>query len=88
MALNAPIQGSAADVIKVAMLRVDAGLRAAGLRSRMLLQVHDELVLEVADAERETVEELVRREMAGAFELSVPLLASVGVGRDWDSAGH
>jgi DNA polymerase-1 len=88
MALNAPIQGSAADIIKVAMLRVDRVLRDADLRSRMLLQVHDELVLELVDAERETVETLVRREMGGAFELSVPLEVSVGVGRDWDSAGH
>jgi DNA polymerase-1 len=88
MALNAPIQGSAADIIKVAMLRVDQALRDAELRSRMLLQVHDELVLEVVDAERETVERLVRREMGGAFELSVPLEVSVGVGRDWGSAGH
>ncbi|HEX2416572.1 MAG TPA: DNA polymerase I [Micromonosporaceae bacterium] len=88
MALNAPIQGSAADIIKVAMLRVDAALRSAEMRSRMLLQVHDELVLEVVDAERETVERLVRREMAGARQMSVPLEVSVGVGRDWDSAGH
>jgi DNA polymerase-1 len=88
MALNAPIQGSAADIIKVAMLRVDRALRDADLRSRMLLQVHDELVLELVDAERETVEALVRREMGGAYELSVPLEVSVGLGRDWDSAGH
>jgi DNA polymerase-1 len=88
MALNAPIQGSAADIIKVAMLRVDAALRAAGLRSRMLLQVHDELVFEVAPGEREALEELVRREMGGAYPLSVPLEVSVGVGRDWNTAGH
>jgi DNA polymerase-1 len=88
MALNAPIQGSAADIIKVAMLRVEAALAAAGLRSRLLLQVHDELVLELVDEERETVEELVRREMAGAYELKVPLDVSVGVGGDWRSAGH
>ncbi|MEO3779019.1 DNA polymerase I [Micromonospora sp. B11E3] len=88
MALNAPIQGSAADIIKVAMLRVDAALREAGLRSRMLLQVHDELVFEVATGERETLEALVRREMGGAYPLSVPLEVSVGEGRDWNSAGH
>ncbi|MGH3713140.1 MAG: DNA polymerase I [Micromonosporaceae bacterium] len=88
MALNAPIQGSAADLIKVAMLRIDGALRAERLRSRMLLQVHDELVFEVVDAERETVEALVRREMGSAYQLSVPLEVSVGVGRDWDSAGH
>ncbi|MDQ1725403.1 MAG: polymerase [Frankiaceae bacterium] len=88
MALNAPIQGSAADIIKIAMLRVAEELTAAGLRSRLLLQVHDELVLEVASGERETVEELVRREMGGAYDLCVPLDVSVGVGRTWDDAGH
>ncbi|HEX6968076.1 MAG TPA: DNA polymerase I [Micromonosporaceae bacterium] len=88
MALNAPIQGSAADIIKAAMLRIDAALRDRGLRSRMLLQVHDELVFEVAPGERETLEELVRREMGGAYPLSVPLEVSVGVGADWNSAGH
>jgi DNA polymerase-1 len=88
MALNAPIQGSAADIIKVAMLRVDRALRDTGLRSRMLLQVHDELVFEVAPGEQEQLTDLVRREMGGAYELSVPLDVSVGVGRDWDSADH
>jgi len=88
MALNAPIQGSAADIIKVAMLGVHRAIAAQGLRSRMLLQVHDELVLEVADGERGTVEELVRREMAGAHALSVPLEVSVGYGRSWDDAAH
>ena len=78
MALNAPIQGSAADIIKVAMLHVDTALREAGLRSRMLLQVHDELVFEVAPGEREALEALVRREMGGAYPLSVPLEVSVG----------
>ncbi len=88
MALNAPIQGSAADIIKVAMLRIDAALREAGLRSRMLLQVHDELVFEVWPGEREPLEQLVRAQMGGAYELSVPLEVSVGVGRTWDDAGH
>ncbi|MFI9640011.1 DNA polymerase I [Micromonospora sp. NPDC051925] len=88
MALNAPIQGSAADIIKVAMLRVDTALRDAGLRSRMLLQVHDELVFEVAPGEREALEALVRREMGAAYPLSVPLEVSVGEGRDWNSADH
>jgi DNA polymerase-1 len=88
MALNAPIQGSAADIIKVAMLRVDESLRTAGLRSRMLLQVHDELVFEVAPGEREDLEALVRREMGQAYPLSVPLEVSVGVGRDWNGADH
>jgi DNA polymerase-1 len=88
MALNAPIQGSAADIIKVAMLRVDAALREAGLASRMLLQVHDELVLEVAPGELEQVEALVREGMGGAVALTVPLDVSVGVGRTWEDAGH
>ena len=88
MALNAPIQGSAADVIKVAMLRVDAALSEAGLRSRMLLQVHDELVFEVAPGERAALEELVRSRMGGAYPLDVPLEVSVGAGRDWDAADH
>lgn len=88
MALNAPIQGSAADIIKVAMLHVDTALREAGLGSRMLLQVHDELVFEVAPGERESLEALVRREMGEAYPLSVPLEVSVGLGRDWNSADH
>ena len=88
MALNAPIQGSAADIIKVAMLGVDTALRERGLRSRLLLQVHDELVLEVAPGEREAVEELVRTQMGGAYQLAVGLDVSVGVGRTWDDAGH
>jgi DNA polymerase I len=88
MALNAPIQGSAADVIKVAMLRVEKAIVDEGLASRMLLQVHDELVLEVAPGERERLEELVRREMAGAAQLSVPLEVSVGIGPSWDAAAH
>ncbi|WP_171715563.1 DNA polymerase I [Metallococcus carri] len=88
MALNAPIQGSAADVIKIAMLRVHAALAEAKLDSRMLLQVHDELVLEIAPGEREQVEELVRREMGAAMDLDVPLDVSVGVGRSWHDAAH
>ncbi|MFY1703254.1 DNA polymerase I [Micromonospora sp. WMMA1923] len=88
MALNAPIQGSAADLIKLAMLHVDTALRSAGLRSRMLLQVHDELVFEVAPGEREALEALVRKEMGAAYPLSVPLEVSVGEGTDWNSADH
>ncbi|WP_138758443.1 DNA polymerase I [Modestobacter altitudinis] len=88
MALNAPIQGSAADVIKVAMLNVEKAITAEGLRSRMLLQVHDELVLEVAAGEHDVLEALVRREMAGAAQLSVPLEVSVGFGASWDDAAH
>ncbi|AYY12894.1 DNA polymerase I [Actinobacteria bacterium YIM 96077] len=88
MALNAPIQGSAADIIKVAMLGVERALREEKLRSRMLLQVHDELVLEIFPGEREAVEELVRREMGAAHQLRVPLEVSVGVGQTWQEAAH
>jgi DNA polymerase-1 len=88
MALNAPIQGSAADIIKIAMLAVERTLRDRGLASRMLLQVHDELVIEVAPGERETAEASVRAAMAGAADLSVPLDVSVGVGRSWHEAAH
>ncbi|MCK0113817.1 DNA polymerase I [Ornithinimicrobium sp. F0845] len=88
MALNAPIQGSAADIIKVAMLRVEEALRRDGLASRMLLQVHDELVLEVPASEKTTVEELVRAEMGAAVELDVPLDVSVGWGSTWHDAAH
>jgi len=88
MALNAPIQGSAADIIKVAMLHVQRALGQAGLRSRLLLQVHDELVLEIAPGEREALEELVRREMTAAISLTVPMEVSVGVGANWDDAAH
>ncbi|GAA4720876.1 DNA polymerase I [Nocardioides conyzicola] len=88
MALNAPIQGSAADLIKVAMLNVDRAVKEAGLRSRMLLQVHDELVFDVAPGERETLEALVRQQMGGAADLTVPLDVSVGFGRSWHEAAH
>lgn len=88
MALNAPIQGSPADIIKVAMLRVDTALRESGARSRQLLQVHDELVLEIAPGEAADVEALVRSEMGQAVEMDVPLDVSVGVGRSWHDAAH
>jgi DNA polymerase-1 len=87
-ALNAPIQGSAADIIKVAMIEVDNAITAAGLTSRMLLQVHDELLFEVADGEREQLEALVRDKMGGAYPLDVPLEVSVGYGPSWDTAAH
>ncbi len=87
-ALNAPIQGSAADIIKVAMINVDTALKEAELKSRMLLQVHDELLFEVADGERDAVEKLVREQMGNAYPLDVPLEVSVGYGRSWDSAAH
>ncbi len=88
MALNAPIQGSAADLIKVAMIGVERDLAERDLASRLLLQVHDELVLEIAPGEREKVEEIVRAQMGGAAQLSVPLDVSVGVGTSWHEAGH
>lgn len=88
MALNAPIQGTAADIIKVAMIDTQRAIRKAGLKSRMLLQIHDELVFEVASGEREQLEALAREHMSNAIELSVPLEVSVGVGRSWDAAAH
>ena len=87
-ALNSPIQGSAADIIKRAMIAIDGRLHGGGLASRMLLQVHDELVFEVAPGERAQLEAIVRDEMAGAADLSVPLDVHVGVGDNWDDAGH
>ena len=88
MALNAPIQGSAADVIKVAMLRVAAALPAAGLRSRMLLQEHDERICEPAPGELDDLTALGKTEMGGAAELRVPLEVSTGTGRSWSDAAH
>ncbi|MGB5111773.1 MAG: DNA polymerase I [Mycobacterium sp.] len=87
-ALNAPIQGSAADIIKVAMINVDEAVKSAGLKSRMLLQVHDELLFEVADGERGALEALVREHMGNAYPLDVPLEVSIGYGRSWDAAAH
>ncbi|GAA4084020.1 DNA polymerase I [Actinomadura miaoliensis] len=88
MALNAPIQGSAADIIKVASLNVDRALREHGLRSRMLLQVHDELVFEVAAGELDRLQELIREQMVGAYDLRAPLDVSMGTGRTWQDAAH
>lgn len=88
MALNAPIQGSAADIIKLAMLRVEKEIRAAKLASRMILQVHDELILEVAPGEAEQAEHLVRKAMGEAFQLDVALEVNVGIGQSWESAAH
>jgi len=87
-ALNAPIQGSAADVMKIALFRIHADLRAADLRSRVLLQIHDELVVEVAPGEWDAAEQIVRTQMAGAADLSVPLDVQVGHGGDWNEAAH
>ncbi|MBT5805789.1 MAG: DNA polymerase I [Candidatus Nanopelagicales bacterium] len=88
MALNAPIQGSAADIVKIAMLKVDQALQKARFQSRLLLQVHDELVLEVATGEREAVTQLVSEQMRSAAELLVPLDVNVGTGPNWDAAAH
>ena len=87
-ALNAPIQGSAADIMKIALNRIHADLREAELRSRVLLQIHDELVVEIAPGEWDRVEQIVRTQMSGAAELSVPLDVQVGAGRDWNEAAH
>ncbi|MHA3684453.1 DNA polymerase I [Leucobacter sp. HY1908] len=87
-ALNAPIQGSAADIIKRAMISVERRMREAGMRSRMLLQIHDELMFEVAAGEWDTLELIVREEMAGAAELAVPLEVQVGHGVNWNAAAH
>jgi DNA polymerase I len=88
MALNAPIQGSAADIIKQAMLNVQSALVAGNYTSRLLLQVHDELILEVVTAEVDEVSELVRTQMGSAFPLRAPLDVSVGIGRSWNEAAH
>lgn len=87
-ALNAPMQGTAADIMKKAMIDVDEAITRLGLASRMLLQVHDELVFEVAKGERETLENLVVEKMSSAASLSVPLEVQVGFGDNWDTAAH
>ena len=87
-ALNAPIQGSAADIMKTAMLGVDRALRSSGLASRVLLQVHDELVCEVAPGESKALESLVREQMSNAAELAVPLTVQAGFGESWEAAAH
>jgi len=88
MALNAPIQGSAADIIKVAMLNVARVLRSDNFESRLLLQVHDELIFEIAPGEQERLSEVVRREMENAVALSLPLSVNIGIGASWDLAAH
>ena len=87
-ALNAPIQGSAADIMKIAMIRADAALRGAGVKSRIILQIHDELVVEVAAGEADQVRALVADAMEHAVELAVPLDVSTGIGDDWQLAAH
>jgi DNA polymerase-1 len=88
MALNAPIQGSAADIIKLAMLNVQKALVEGGYTSRLLLQVHDELILEIVSKEEDAVTELVRREMGSAFPLKAPLNVGIGIGKNWNIAAH
>lgn len=87
-ALNAPMQGTAADIMKIAMIGIEQDLIALDLKSRLLLQVHDELVLEVLDSEREQVEQIVVERMAHAAQLSVPLDVQVGSGLNWNDAAH
>ena len=87
-ALNAPIQGTAADIMKIAMVRTDNALRAAGVASRVVLQIHDELVVELAPGEQDEVTGLVKDAMEHAVDLSVPLDVSTGVGANWQLAAH
>ena len=88
MALNAPIQGSAADIIKLAMLKVQGAIEKESLKSRLLLQIHDELILEVVAGEEETVSALVKREMGSAYPLKAPLDVNAGLGLTWHEAAH
>ncbi|MEY4039422.1 MAG: polymerase [Actinomycetota bacterium] len=87
-ALNAPMQGTAADIMKIAMIGIEQDLIALELKSQLLLQVHDELVLEVLDSEREQVEQIVVQRMAHAAQLSVPLDVQLGIGLNWNDAAH
>ena len=87
-ALNAPIQGSAADIIKIAMLNVSKEINENQLKSRLLLQVHDELILEVAQGEKDKLEEIVKTQMVNAYQLRVPLDVNIGFGLSWDLAAH
>ena len=88
MALNAPIQGSAADIVKLAMLGVDRALKAEKLKSRLLLQIHDELIVEVPDGEDEQVVQILRKQMGSAYELKVALDVNIGIGKNWDEGAH
>ena len=87
-ALNAPIQGSAADIMKIGLFRIHDQFAAQELRSRVLLQIHDELVIEVAPGEWDAAEQIVREGMGGAAHLTVPLDVQIGSGADWNDAGH
>jgi DNA polymerase-1 len=86
VAVNFPMQGSNADIIKVAMIRIHRRRREEGRAARLVLQVHDELLLEVPDAEVKDLKELVRQEMTGAYDLDPPLAVDVGVGENWAEA--
>jgi DNA polymerase-1 len=85
-AINAPMQGTAADLIKMAMISVDAKLQEKAMRSQMIMQVHDELVFEVADDEIDDLTQLVRDAMLNVAQLAVPLEVDIGVGENWDEA--
>ena len=85
-AMNAPIQGSAADLIKIAMLKMDQALKDADVKSKMLLQIHDELIFLVPDEELDLMQKLVKETMEYAMELKVPLKASISVGKSWYEA--
>ncbi len=86
MAINTPIQGTAADLIKLAMINIQKRLTQENLGSKMILQVHDELVFEVPDREIEAMKKLVKEEMEGVLTLSVPIKVDMGVGKNWDEA--
>jgi DNA polymerase-1 len=83
VAMNAPIQGAAADIMKLAMIKVDAALKAAGLDARIVMQVHDELVIEVKCADADMAKKIVKREMESAVTLSIPLTVDVTEGKNW-----
>ncbi len=82
-AINAPIQGSAADVIKIAMINIQARLKKENLQSKMILQVHDELVFDVLKTELDQMKEIVKTEMENAMQISVPLTVDLGTGENW-----
>jgi len=86
LATNTPVQGSAADIIKVAMINISRRLQDEGLQTKMILQVHDELLFEAPEREKDAVENLVREEMEGAASLQVPLKVDIGIGKNWDEA--
>jgi DNA polymerase-1 len=81
-----PIQGTASDIVKIAMLSTDKALKDAGLKTLMIMQIHDELLFEAPEAEVERARDIIKREMEAAAELDVPLIAEIGYGDDWMSA--